>query len=60
MCLIIFIVFVWVFRVKGFEILIDIFNLLFFIYKEKGLFFFKLFIFGSMNEDFEYVGYLKE
>ncbi|WP_174851184.1 glycosyltransferase family 4 protein [Yersinia artesiana] len=49
-----------VFRVKGLEISIDIFNSLLNIYKEKDLLLPKLLIFGNMNEDPEYADYLKE
>ncbi|MFV8799330.1 hypothetical protein ACNSO8_11965 [Yersinia sp. LJYL362] len=49
-----------VFRVKGLEISIDIFNSLLDIYKGKDLCPPKLLIFGNMNEDPEYAGYLKE
>ncbi|CNH32190.1 glycosyltransferase family protein [Yersinia pekkanenii] len=49
-----------VFRVKGIEISINVFNELFNIYKEKGLSTPKLLIFGNMNEDPEYAHDLKQ
>lgn len=49
-----------IFRVKGIEISIDIFNSLLNIYKENNLDTPKLLIFGNMNEDPEYAYYLTE
>lgn len=49
-----------VFRVKGIEISISVFNELFDIYKEKKLLTPKLLIFGNINEDPEYAHELKE
>ena len=49
-----------VFRVKGLEISINVFDTLLNIYKDKGLCLPKLLIFGSMSEDPEYAYYLKE
>ncbi|MFA3777338.1 hypothetical protein [Yersinia sp. 1652 StPb PI] len=49
-----------VFRVKGIEISISVFNKLLDIYKEKKLPTPKLLIFGNMNEDPEYAHDLKE
>jgi glycosyltransferase involved in cell wall biosynthesis len=49
-----------VFRVKGIEISISVFNELFNIYNEKKLCTPKLLIFGSINEDPEYAHDLKE
>lgn len=49
-----------IFRVKGIEISISVFNSLLIIYKEHNLALPKLLIFGNVNEDPEYAYYLKE